>query len=71
MSHSLPQNKSTSISILRNLSKEEIPDNLQELKILRASQIINGTLIKVNPKKVIVTQPGEHIYVNLETSSKK
>jgi hypothetical protein len=56
-------------NLYRNLKPEEIPKNLQEVKILEARQLQNGVTVKISSPKITVKEPGEKVRVDLLTDA--
>lgn len=65
----LLQNKPGAIPIYKNLTEDELPDNLQKVKVLGAEQVVDGTSIKINPQKVTVKGNGEKVQINISTDT--
>jgi hypothetical protein len=40
------------MSIYKTLTREELPDNLQQLEVLEVHQLINGKQVKIDPRRV-------------------
>ncbi len=66
----LLQKQQGNIPLLKNLSPDEIPKDLQKLDILNTTKIVNGKHLPVNPQKVVVGKPGEQIKIDIKTNKK-
>jgi len=64
------KNQSGMPSLIRNLTEEEIPQNMKRLNILNAAKIQHGKPLEIDPKEVFAGKPGEQVQINIHTDSK-
>lgn len=59
------------MSIYKTLTEEELPKNLQQVKVVEAQQLVNGKQLKIDPQQVKVNGATRVVKLNLTINTPK